>query len=79
MEEEKLYGKLFGTVPVFNDDHMDMLLNTMDKDNAVFYLTQAVKLAYESQLYSLGESEILSKSIRLLCKPEIIEQKKDDN
>jgi hypothetical protein len=79
MEEEKLYGKLFGTVPVFNDDHMDMLLNTMDKDNAVFYLTQAVKLAYESQLYSLGESEILSKSIRVLCKPEIIEQKKDDN
>jgi hypothetical protein len=78
MEEEKLYGKLFGTIPVFNDDHMDMLLNTMDKNNAIFYLTQAVKLAYESQLYSLGESEVLSRSIRLLSKPEEDETKKDE-
>ena len=79
MEEEKLYGKLFGTIPLYNDDHMDVLLNTMDKERAIFILTQAVKLAYESQLYSLGESEVLSRSIRLLSKPEITEEKKDDN
>ena len=78
MQEEKLYGKLFGTIPLYNDDHMDMLLNTMTKDNAIYYLTQAVKLGYESQLYSLGEAEVLSRSIRLLSKPEEDETKKDE-
>jgi len=37
-----------------------------DKEQAVFLLVQAVKYAYHNGIYSLGESEIISKSIRVL-------------
>jgi hypothetical protein len=79
MEEEKIFGKLFGTIPLYSEEHLDILLTTMDKSMASTLLVQAVKLGYESQLYSIGESEVISKAIRVLTKEEVsVEQKKDD-
>jgi hypothetical protein len=66
MEQEKIYGKLFDSVPLLNENHLQTLLDIMDKEQAVFLLVQAVKYAYHNGIYSLGESEIISKSIRVL-------------
>ena len=71
--EEEIYGKLFNVIPLVDDNHVDLLLSTMTKETAIYYLTHAVNLAYHNGVYSLGESEILSKSIRLLNKEEISE------
>jgi len=68
MQEEEVYGKLFNVIPLMDENHVDILLDTMDKETAVYYLTHAVNLAFHNGVYSLGESEILSKSIRLLNK-----------
>jgi len=73
MEEEEIYGKLFNVIPLMDDNHVDLLLSTMTKETAIYYLTHAVNLAYHNGVYSLGESEILSKSIRMLNKEEISE------
>ena len=73
MEEEEIYGKLFNVIPLMDDNHVDLLLSTMTKETAIYYLTHAVNLAYHNGVYSLGESEILSKSIRMLNKDEISE------
>ena len=70
MEEQKLFGKLFNTIPLLNEDHLDVLLQTMDRDNSIYVLIQAVKYAHESGTYSLGESEVISKCIRTLSKIE---------
>jgi hypothetical protein len=70
MEEEEIYGKLFNVIPLMDDNHVDLLLSTMTKETAIYYLTHAVNLAYHNGVYSLGESEILSKSIRMLNKEE---------
>ena len=70
MEEEKIYGKLFGSVPLLTEDHLQTLLDVMDKEQAMYMIVQAVKYAYHNGLYSLGESEIISKSIRTLTKTE---------
>lgn len=70
MEEQEIYGKLFNVIPLMNEGHIDLLLNTLNKETAVYYLTHAVNYAYVNGLFTLGESEIISKSIRILNSDE---------
>lgn len=70
MEEEKLFGKLFNTIPLYDESHLDTILTTMDKKTALYILIQAVKYSYHQGVYSIGESEVISKSIRILSKNE---------
>ena len=56
---------------------MDVLLQTMDKDSSLYLLIQAVKYAHESGVYSLGESEVISKCIRTLSKIEVPTEDKE--
>jgi hypothetical protein len=66
MEQEKIYGKLFNSVPLLTENHLQTLIDVMDREQAIFLIVQAVKYAYHNGMYSLGESEIISKSIRVL-------------
>jgi hypothetical protein len=66
MEEQEIYGKLFNVIPLVDETHIEVMLSTMDKQTAIYYLTHAVNYAYHNGVFSLGESEIISKSIRLL-------------
>jgi hypothetical protein len=66
MKEENLFGKLFNSIPLLTEDHIQTLLDVMDKEQAIYLLIQAVKHAYHNGIYSLAESEIISKSIRIL-------------
>lgn len=70
MEEKELFGKLFNSVPLMTEDHLDVILTTMDKTNATYLLIQAVKHAYHSGVYSIGESEVIAKCIRVLSKED---------
>ena len=42
----------------------------MDKDQASYLLIQAVSHAYHSGVYTIGESEVISKAIRIISKKE---------
>lgn len=71
MEEEKkeeLFGNLFGTINLLTEDHLDLLLSTINKEHSIYYLVEAVKSAHKRGAFSIGESEIISKSIRVLSK-----------
>ena len=70
MEEKQIFGTLFNSVPLLTEDHLDVLLQTMDKEHSIYLLVQAVKHAHDSGVYSLGESEVISKCIRVLSKKE---------
>jgi hypothetical protein len=70
MENENIYGKLFESVPLNNEDHLEIILNTMNKETATYFVVQAVKYAYHNNLYSIGEAEVISKAIRVLSKSE---------
>lgn len=72
-EEKKLFGKLFNSIDLTSEEHLDLILQTMNKDNAFYVLTQAVKFAYQSGIYSMGEVEVISKSIRTLSKKDVID------
>ncbi len=73
MGEEKIYGKLFNTIPLLSEDHIDVLVSNMNEEFSKYILIQAVKHAYHKGVFSIGETEIISKSIRTLSK------KKEDN
>jgi hypothetical protein len=70
MEEPQLFGKLFESIPIHSEEHLEVILETMDKEHGIYYLTQAVRYAYQAGIYSMGECEVISKSIRLTTKKE---------
>lgn len=72
-EEEKPFGKLFNSIEIKSEEHLELILQNMTKENAAFIMIQAIKFAYQSGVYSIGESEVLSKCIRSISKPDIKE------
>jgi hypothetical protein len=70
MEENKTetYGNLFGSINLISEEHLDIILSTMDKDHSLYYLVEAVKSAHQRGAFTIGESEVISKSIRVLSK-----------
>ena len=65
-EEEKLFGNLFGTINLVSEEHLDIILSTMDREHAIFYLVESVKTAHKRGAFTIGESEVISKSIRVI-------------
>jgi len=67
-EQTENYGNLFGTINLLTEEHLDIILSTIDKEHSVYYLVEAVKAAHTRGAFTIGESEIISKSIRVLSK-----------
>ena len=66
MEQEKqpiLY--LFEDVAIYKPEDIDNLIDNLTEEQAKFMLTRAVQMAYKNGLFSLPESEIVSKSLGL--------------
>ena len=71
MEKENInYGNLFGTIDLIREQHLDIILLSMDKDHSIYYLVEAVKSAHKRGAFTIGESEVISKAIRVLSKIE---------
>jgi len=67
MEQQKqpiLY--LFEDVAIYKPEDIDNLIDNLTEEQAKFMLIRAVQMAYKNGLYSLTESEIVSKSLRTL-------------
>jgi hypothetical protein len=77
-QEQELFGKLFNTIPLYTESHLDVMIDTMDKEQSTYYLIQAVSHAYHSGLYTIGESEIISKAIRTITKKEEEKEKETE-
>ena len=67
-QENEKYGNLFGTIDLLSEDHLELILSTMDKEHALYYIIESVKSAHSKGVFSIGESEVISKSIRTLIK-----------
>ena len=69
-QENELFGNLFGTINLLSEEHLDAILISMNKDHALYYLIESVKCAYKRGSFTIGECEIISKTIRVLSKTE---------
>jgi hypothetical protein len=68
--QNEIYGTLFNTIKLNNEDHLELILSTMDKEHALFYLIESIKFAYSKGCYTMGETEVISKSIRTILKDD---------
>jgi hypothetical protein len=68
--ENKLYGNLFNSIDLISEDHLEVILETMDKSHALVYMIESVKAAYERNAFTIGETEVISKAIRVLSREE---------
>jgi|TARA_R110000803_G_C11976671_1_gene320222 hypothetical protein len=68
------FGTLFNTIPLTTEKHLEVLLDTMDKSSAIFILQQAVNNAFKQGAFTLGESEVLGKAIRITSLPTSLEE-----
>lgn len=67
MEQEKQpIAFLFEDVAIYKPEDVDNLIDNLSEEQAKFMLIRAVQMAYKNGLYSLTESEIVSKSLRVL-------------
>ena len=57
---------LFEDVAVYKPEDIDNLIDTLTEEQAKFMLIRAVQMAYKNGLYSLTDSELVSKSLRIL-------------
>jgi len=57
---------LFEDVAIYKPEDIDNLIDSLTEEQAKFMLIRAVQMAYKNGLYSLPESELVSKSLRIL-------------
>jgi hypothetical protein len=60
------FGNLFGEINLISEDHLEAILSTMDKEHAIYYLVESVKAAHKRNAFTIGETEVISKSIRVI-------------
>jgi hypothetical protein len=67
MEKEKQpIALLFEDVAIYKPEDINNLIDNLTEEQAKFMLIRAVQMAYKNGLYSLAESELVSKSLRTL-------------
>jgi len=67
MEQKKQpIAFLFEDVAIYKPEDIENLIDNLTEEQAKFMLIRAVQMAYKNGLYSLTESEIVSKSLRML-------------
>jgi hypothetical protein len=67
MEQEKQpIAHLFEEVAIYHPDDITHLIDGLTEEQAKFMLIRAVQMGYRHGIYSLTESEIISKSLRVL-------------
>ena len=67
MEQEKQQiAFLFEDIAIYDPKDIDTLIDGLTEEQAKFMLIRAVQMAYKNGIYSLTESEIVSKSLRAL-------------
>lgn len=66
MEEKQPQGLLFGSVAYYDNKQINDLIENMTFEQSYFYVTQALQHSFSMGVFSLQESEILSKSLRIL-------------
>ena len=65
-QEKKPIALLFEDVAIYKPEDIDNLIDNLTEEQAKFMLIRAVQMGFKNGLYSLTESEIVSKSLRML-------------
>lgn len=68
MENKQPIGFLFESVPYFSDESVSLLIDNLSKKEISYLITQSLNYAHSKNIFSLTESEVISKCLRILNK-----------
>ena len=63
-------GYLFESIAIYDQSAVSQFVDNMIPEQAFYIITQAIQMAYSKNIFTLQESEILSKSLRVLTQKE---------
>jgi len=66
MDNENNIGYLFGSIGFKSPKDVELLIENLNSEQALIFVTKALDDAYNKGVFSMIESEIISKSIRIL-------------
>lgn len=67
MEDKKQpIGELFETISYFSPTDISNLIDGLNEEQSVYMIGLAINMCYQKNLFTLEESEIISKSLRVL-------------
>jgi len=67
-------GHLFGIFKYHSLSELESIISKMNKAQAIYFIIEAVQYAHKHNVYTLAESELISKAIRQLSLPKNIEE-----
>lgn len=72
--------KLFDILSYSNNEELDQILSSLGQEQSLFFMTLAVKSAFNRNAFTMEETELISKCLRVLQSQsnEITENKKGD-
>ncbi len=68
MEQKQPIGFLFERIAYFSDESVEGLIDSLDEKSLYFVLSQVLEYSHSKNIYTLLESEIISKTLRILNK-----------
>lgn len=64
--ESEIIGFLFGTVGYKSESHFRNLINELTPEQSLFFINKCIEFSYSKGIFTLAESELISKSLYLL-------------
>ena len=61
-------GDLFEVIQYRSYEELDSFVTNLNRDQSLYCIIEAVKSAHSKGVFSIGESEVISKAIRTLLK-----------
>lgn len=68
MENKQPQGFLFDNIAFYSEESVEAMINNLNKQSVYYILTQALSYAHTKNVFTLTESEIVSKCLRILNK-----------
>jgi len=66
MEQKQPIGLLFNSVAYYTPKDVDTLCDDMNLEQAYYMMIKALEFAHNARIFSLQESELVSKSLRVM-------------
>lgn len=66
MEQKKPLGYLFNSIVFYSENDLNNLIDNISLEQSIHIISKAVDVAHQSNIYTLQEAELLSKSMRIL-------------
>lgn len=78
-EEKKPIGLLFNSVGYNTPNDVDRLTDEMNVEQSIYIITQALDYVHSTRLLTMQETELVSKSLRILHKVVLNRENQSDS